>query len=233
MNLFIAFVLTLVLALLWLRFVDYLALKGVISSQLSRKIIHIGTGPIFVLCWLFFPDQPLSKYIAAIIPLLISVQFFLIGIGLIKDDASVEAMSRSGDPKEILKGPMIYGLVFVFLTIVFWKDNPLGIIALMILCGGDGLADVIGRQFSSKPIPWSKNKSMAGSTAMFLGSFVFSLVIMLIFLKAGVFEFFVGKMVLDLAVLSLVAALLESIPVRDFDNITVPFGVILLGLFIL
>ena len=53
-NNWIAFVITLALALAWLRINDFFAHKGWVSGPVSRKIIHIGTGPIFVLCWLFF-----------------------------------------------------------------------------------------------------------------------------------------------------------------------------------
>ena len=187
MSLILAFIITLISALVWLRIVDFLALKGVISSQLSRKIIHIGTGPIYVLCWLIFPEVTAARYLAAVVPLLISIQFFLIGIGVIKDDASVEAMSRTGDPKEILKGPLIYGIMFVLITIIFWKDHPAGLIGLMVLCGGDGLADVVGRRVKSRSIPWSKTKTLAGTFAMFVGSLLLTILILWVFVQTGVF----------------------------------------------
>ena len=56
---------------------DFFAHRGWIESKLSRKFIHIGTGPIFVLCWLMFPDVPMSRYLAALVPLFITVQFFI------------------------------------------------------------------------------------------------------------------------------------------------------------
>ncbi len=230
MRLLLAFIITLVSALVWLRIVDFLALKGVISSQLSRKIIHIGTGPIFVLCWLIFPDLPAARYLAAVVPLLITIQFFFIGIGIIKDEAAVEAMSRSGDPKEILKGPLVYGIMFVLLTILFWKDHPAGLIGLMVLCGGDGLADVVGRRVKSKPIPWSKTKTLAGTLAMFIGSCLLTISILWVFIQVGIFsismEFIVGRIVL----ISILAAFIETIPVKDFDNLSVPIAVVLAGL---
>ena len=122
MSMWWAFFITFIISIVWLRLIDFIAAKGLVSKKLSRKIIHIGTGPIFVVCWLFFPENPFSRYLAAVIPLLISIQFFLIGIGVIKDQSSVDAMSRTGDPKEILKGPFFYGVVFVTLTIIFWRE---------------------------------------------------------------------------------------------------------------
>ena len=62
-------------------------------------------------------------------PLLFTVQFALIGLGVVKDEASVKAMSRSGDRREILKGPLFYGIIFVVMTLVYWKDSPIGMTA--------------------------------------------------------------------------------------------------------
>jgi phytol kinase len=230
MSLWLAFFTTLLLSVFWLRLIDYFALKGIISQKISRKIIHIGTGPIFVLCWLLFPEDPLSRYFAAFIPLLISIQFFLIGMGIIKDQASVEAMSRTGNPREILKGPFIYGIVFVLLTIIFWRDSPVGIIALMILCGGDGLADVVGRRIPSTPLKWSPGKSMAGSIAMFFWGVIFSVVLLYIFVEFGYLQLTFTDYIIKILLLSFIATIVESLPIRDFDNITVPLSVVILGL---
>src|SRR4030067_1314270 len=172
-NNIIALVITFLVALIWLRFNDFLAHRGWVESRLSRKFIHIGTGPLFVLCWLLFNDNPINRYLAALVPLTFTLQFFLIGIGVIKDDASVKAMSRSGDRREILRGPLYYGIIFVLITIFYWKNTPIGIAALMLICGGDGLADIIGRRYGKAVIPWNRSKTWAGSLGMFLGGFIF------------------------------------------------------------
>ena len=225
-----AFLLTAFLSVVWLRLVDFIAHKGWIDSPLSRKIIHIGTGPIFVLCWLFFNPAPGARFLAAIIPLMITVQFALIGFGVIKDQASVDSMSRSGDPKEILRGPLYYGIVFVILTLVFWKDSPVGIIALMMLCGGDGMADLIGKRYGKVKLPWSPEKSVAGTMAVFVAGFLLSLFVFGIYsLLDGGFQPF-GQHIMPVFVISLVASLVESLPFHDIDNITVPGVSVLLGL---
>ena len=46
MNPFIALIITFALALGWLRLMDLVAHRGWIDSRLSRKLIHIGTGPV-------------------------------------------------------------------------------------------------------------------------------------------------------------------------------------------
>lgn len=105
MNLYLAAFITFVIAIAFLRIMDYFAHPGWIESKLSRKFIHIGTGPIFVSCWLMFPAVNVTRYLAALVPMLITVQFALVGTGIVKDRAAVEAMTRTGNPKEILRGP--------------------------------------------------------------------------------------------------------------------------------
>ncbi len=163
MNPFIAMIITFAVALVELRLMDFAAHRGWIESRLSRKIIHILTGPLFVLCWLLFPDVWYARWLAALVPFAITLQFLLIGLGIMKDEASVKAMSRSGDRREILRGPLFYGIVFVVMTLVYWKTSPIGMVALMLMCGGDGLAEIMGRGLRSPKLPWSRDKSVAGS----------------------------------------------------------------------
>lgn len=225
----IALIITFGMAVLWLRINDFAAHRGWMSSALSRKIIHMGTGPIFVLCWLLFPDTSLARYLAALIPLAITAQFALVGLGVIKDQSAVDAMSRSGDRREILRGPLFYGIVFVALTILYWKDSPIGLLALMLLCGGDGLADVVGKRVKSAPLPWSKRKTWIGTLAMFVGGWVTAVLVMWVFVSQGVFGGSILQYLPAITILALAGTIVESLPVKDIDNITVPLITIILG----
>jgi phytol kinase len=232
MNPFLAFFITLVVALAEIRALDFAAHRGWIESRLSRKLIHILTGPFFVLCWLLFPtpDQWYYRWLAALVPLLFTVQFALIGLGVVKDEASVKAMSRNGDRREILRGPLFYGIIFVVMTLVFWKDSPIGIIALMLMCGGDGLADVLGRGFKSPKLPWNRDKSVVGSLGMLAGGWVLTLFILGIYVLAKVSGFGpIGVYLLPVTIIALVAMLVESLPLKDVDNITVTLVAVALG----
>jgi phytol kinase len=228
-NNLIALALTFIAALAWLRLNDFAAHRGFISSQLSRKIIHIGTGPIFVLCWLLFSDASVTRYLAALVPGLITVQFVLVGLGIIKDQAAVQAMSRTGDRREILRGPLFYGIIFVVLTIIYWKDSPIGMVALMLMCGGDGLADILGRKFGVKKLPWAPNKSWMGSLGMFLGGWILAIGILWVYLLAGVFPGSIEEYLPALSLIALVGTMVESLPIKDIDNITVTVSAVILG----
>jgi phytol kinase len=228
-NNILALVITFAAALIWLRLNDFAAHRGLISSRLSRKIIHMGTGPIFVLCWLLFPGKPIDRYLAALVPGLITVQFALVGFGIIKDDAAVQAMSRSGNPREILRGPLFYGIIFVVLTLVYWLNSPIGIIALMLMCGGDGLADILGRRYGRRKLPWTGWKSWVGSAGMFIGGWVFALGITMVFAAVGTFSGSLVEFILPVTIIAFLGTLVESLPFKDVDNITVTVAAVLLG----
>ena len=229
MNPYLATVFTFAIAIFFLRLMDFLAHRGVIESRLSRKFIHIGTGPIFVLCWLMYPDLPISRWLAALVPLLITVQFALVGAGVIKDEAAVKAMSRTGDRREILRGPLFYGVVFVAVTLIYWKDSLIGIPALMMMCGGDGIADIVGRRLNSPKLPWSPEKSLAGSLSVFVGGWVLTMFIFAIYVWANVFNGPVTRFLLPVSLVALGAMLVESLPFKDVDNITLTVVSALIG----
>jgi phytol kinase len=228
-NNILAVIFTFALILTWLRLLDYAAQRGWLSSHLSRKIIHTGTGPAFVLCWLLFTDSASAPYLAALVPFAITLQFLMVGLGLMQDEAAVKALSRTGNPREILKGPLYYGIIFVLLTIIYWKNSPIGIVALMVLSGGDGLADIIGRQFGQRKLPWNQGKSWAGSLGMFLGAWGFSLFVLWIYHAAGVFTQPVSAYLLPVTVVALVSTLVETLPTPDLDNITITVTALILG----
>ena len=228
-NNIIALIITFVLALAWLRINDFAAHRGWISSQLSRKIIHMGTGPIFVLCWPLFPNDYVSRFFAALVPLLFSLQFLLVGIGILRDDAAVQAMSRTGDRREILRGPLYYGIIFVIITILYWYDSPIGIIALMLMCGGDGLADILGRRFGYAKLPWNNEKSWIGSFGMLIGGWLFAVLIIAIYIALGIFSGNSLSYMTEITIIAFAGSFVESLPFDDIDNITVTLTALVLG----
>src|SRR5215208_1306738 len=220
MSPYIATLLTFAIAVFFLRLMDYIAHRGWIDSKTSRKLIHIGTGPIFVLCWLMFPALPISRWLAALVPLLITVQFALVGTGILEDEAAVKAMSRTGDRREILRGPLFYGIMFVAITLIYWKVSLIGIRALMMMCGGDGIADLVGRRARSPKLPWSPQKSVAGTLSVFAGGWLMTVFVFAVYVALRVFNGPLTQFMLPIAWIALGAAVVESFPFKDIDNIT-------------
>lgn len=226
-NNWIALLITLAVSILWLRLNNYTVQRGWIDNQLSRKIIHMGTGLFFVLCWPLFTHSSSSPYFAALVPLLITVQFILVGIGIIRDQAAVESMSRSGDRREILRGPLYYGIVFVLLTALYWYETPTGIVALMLMSGGDGLADVLGRRFGRTPLPWNKAKTLMGSLGMFLGGWLFVAGVLAVYVSLGLFPQPWNSYLPGVTLVAFAGTLVESLPFKDIDNLTIPLTAII------
>src|SRR5215217_6502830 len=220
MNPYIATLLTFAIATFFLRLMDFIAQRGIIESKLSRKFIHIGTGPIFVLCWLMYPDVQISRWLAALVPLLITTQFALVGTGILRDEAAVKAMSRKGDRREILRGPLFYGIMFVAITLIYWRDSLIGIPALMMMCGGDGIADIVGRRVRSPKLPWSPEKSVAGTLSVFAGGWLMTVFVFAVYVALGVFNGPLTQFMLPITWIALGAALVESLPFKDIDNVT-------------
>ena len=68
-------------------------------------------------------------------------------------------LQRSGSRQELLRGPFMYGAVISALTALYWRDSPVGVTAIAVLCAGDGFADIIGRRYGgSNKLPHSPDK---------------------------------------------------------------------------
>lgn len=202
--------------------------SGKLSSDVTRKIVHIFAAPVFLLTWYFYTGTALSRYIAMIVPLLFVLLFVGIGTGKVKNEAFVASMSRSGDPGELLKGTLYYAIIIVISTLLWFYSpaNPMAFIVLGCLAGGDGLADIIGRKYGGEKKfgIGGAEKTVAGSIGMFIGSFLFSIILIGIFsLELAVFNLVV--LLLPVLVVSLVATIVEAISPKNLDNWTVPVAV--------
>lgn len=231
----IATVLTFSVSLMWLALVNSAASRGWLHPTLSRKVIHIGTGPLFVLTWPLFSHAGYARYLAALVPFTLTLIFLATGLRWIENSDLVKSSTRSGVPSELLRGPLYYGIVFVVCTTIFWRESPVGILALMMMCGGDGFADIVGRRFGTQKLPFSSQKSWIGSLAMFLGSMVFGFGYLSLFTELGFIQFSltISSVFWRTMAIALVATVVEALPFPDIDNVTLTLAVITLSLWML
>eukprot|EP01041_Mallomonas_annulata_P002363 gene2364-4581_t len=193
-----------------------------LTAYERRKVMHISTGPIFLFTWPLFSNTASGKLAATAVPAMITLKFFLVGMGVIKDDDAVRTMSRSGDRRELLTGPTLYGIVFALATFLFWMKFR-AVIALGCLCFGDGMAELCGRKFGKAKLPWSKLKSWAGSLGFVVSATAGTLLLGQCFRsthKSMVIDS-VANLLPRLLVVSVVSALIETIPVAEIDNLTI------------
>lgn len=200
--------------------------RELLPTYITRKIIHIFAAPLFVLCWQLYSGSGASRYFAMIVPLAFIIQFAAIGLGMRKDEAFVNSMSRSGNPRELLGGTLHYAIVMFIVTILFFNaggaagnNNPVALYIFGALAGGDGLADIVGRRYGgSKTFGFGgAQKTWIGSLGMFVGSFLMILALTAIF---GT-----GLILPTIVILSLFATIVEAITPKGFDNYTISLAV--------
>ena len=225
------------------------------TSLVSRKLLHLITGPLFCCLFVIFPRSSVSApYLASTIPLASAAMFGLIGYtqqqeqlqtqdstskggyrnqdGLIS--LLVQTVSREGRVKELTRGPFYYGIIHSIISCIYWTYSPIGLISCCILCVGDGLADLCGRAARStrlhQPLPWNKQKTLVGSTTMFFSSLLFAYVFGLLYLQCGYWPTVSQSTYLQGVVyMSIVATLVESLPIVEVDNLTVFVSGVLVG----
>ena len=153
-------------AVAWIKIWTTLAEKGVIDAKLARKIVHCGSGPLYLLVWRFYSDAALAPIIAALVPALNVIKLQKAS----QDDNELSrAISRSGDPAEVLGGPYVYTWVLLLAALVAFR-TPYAVVAVAQIAVGDGLADIIGRRFGRQKWFCNSEKSYAGSLAFVLGA---------------------------------------------------------------
>ncbi len=83
---------------------------------------------------------------------------------------SVSTFDSFTNRQELLRGPLLYIGIVTAVTLLFWRESPVGLMVLSLMCGGDGMADIVGRRYGSARLPFNNNKSWLGSLAMFTGT---------------------------------------------------------------
>ena len=219
----IILIISFIISILFFYVTDWIKKKGLASQYFTRKLIHLALAPIFLFTFLLYSGEWFSPWIAVIIPIVYFIAILLINLDIIKLSQLTTTMSRSGDPRELLRGIAYYLIVVIIVCIVGWSSypllswySPLAIFVISILAVGDGLADIVGRKIDRYKFKILAEKSIPGSVAMFVSSLVACLAFLTIF----------GYDVLSMIFLTLVivgaATLVEAISPGEMDNITVP-----------
>ncbi|CAN1856154.1 Probable phytol kinase 3, chloroplastic [Linum perenne] len=203
---------------------------ALIVKKVNRKLVHISIGLVFMLCWPLFSSGRRGAIMAAIIPGANIIRMILIGCGMWKDEATVKSMSRFGDRRELLKGPLYYATAITLACAICWRTSPIAIAAICNLCAGDGMADIVGRRYGKQKLRYNKNKSIAGSISMASAGFLASVGYMHYFALLGYVEES-WVMVLGFLIASLASAFVESLPISTEldDNLTVTLTCVLVG----
>jgi uncharacterized protein (TIGR00297 family) len=180
-------------------------------SEDARKIIHIGFG----VCALLL--RYITWWEAAL------VAGTAIAFNLLVMPRVGHRIYRAGDhARRFTSGIVLYPVAVLFLVLVFSDRLDIAAAAWGILAVGDGMSSVIGKRFGRRRIPWNREKSVAGSMALFLLGGA----------AGAALAWWCRPQVIPPAymwfslgapfVAALVAAFVETIPVRLDDNLSVP-----------
>ncbi|WP_241434040.1 MULTISPECIES: diacylglycerol/polyprenol kinase family protein [unclassified Prochlorococcus] len=174
---------------------------------MSRKIVHIGSGPIIPLAWWLDVSSNIAIVVASIITICLAVNYQL------RLFTSIENIGRRSF------GTILYGLSISSLLILFWENCPSAVTAgVLVMAFGDGLAGLIGPKIKSPH--WfimGQKKSVIGTLT--IGS-ISALILVIINYATGSH--------LDLNNICLITSLaiaLEQISPLGIDNLTVPLVV--------
>ncbi|XP_045831126.1 probable phytol kinase 1, chloroplastic isoform X3 [Trifolium pratense] len=180
-------------------------------------------------------NSPDARYFAAFVPLVNFLRLLVNGFSLVSDQGLIKSVTRQGDPKELLRGPLYYVGILILCAVVFWRNSPIGVVSLAMMCGGDGVADIIGRRYGSMKIPYNQSKSWAGSIAMLIFGFLVSIGMLYYYSFLGHVQFDWGDIVPKVAFIAFVATVVESLPITEVvdDNISVPLVTMAMAFFTL
>ena len=173
------------------------------NKELLRKIIHIGVGPLIPLAKYLEINQNLAQYIAALISILVLINYIYRLFPIIEDI----------DRKSF--GTLFYCLSLFTLISFFWNDDPSSLfVGVFIMTFGDGLAGLLGKNFKSKSwIIFNQKKSLIGTTVMFIVSLIIT----------GSLAYFGSyEISFFLPLIALLATTIEQFSIAGIDNLFVP-----------
>ncbi|MHA2074340.1 MAG: diacylglycerol/polyprenol kinase family protein [Candidatus Hodarchaeales archaeon] len=224
--------------------------QGKLSSDLSRKVIHIAAGS-FIWIWLFIdPSDNFSYLFNIAVPFLFFLTFLKKGKSGDPEDKDVKTMTRTGDPSELLKGPLYFTIVMMVAGTIFFGTYA-GMLMMAIVGWGDGIAPYIGKKYGNHKFKtFGREKSIEGSISVFLFSIIGSLIFYILLGIIGD-PGIIGvadtsvladpnadliPMLIIIVILGFVIMIVEALSPADIDNLLIPIAtlvmIVILQLFV-
>jgi len=178
------------------------------QREWSRKLVHIGAGPVVLIAWAFGVGPLIAVPAAGAITLLAALNHRVRVLPAIED---VERRSY---------GTIAYGASITLLLWLWWPAHPATVAAgVLVMAFGDGLAGLLGPLIPSPSwTVFGERRSLAGTGAMALASL--TVLLSLAQLGAGPAPAPAG-----IVLITLVATGLEQWALLGIDNFSVPLAV--------
>ncbi len=186
--------------------------RGLSRGELRRKLIHMAVG--------------LGAFAVVFLGPLYSA---ILAGGLVLFNATVwprlggRGVWREGETRRgVAIGIVLYPAVLLALVLVFWRRLEVVAAAWAILAFGDGMAALAGGLWGTGRLPWNPAKSWAGTLACWVFGTLGAAAALGWTLAHQQRQISIGQLWTAAALTALLAAVVESLPLRLDDNLTVP-----------
>jgi len=197
-----------------------------VSHVISRKFLHAMIGNLVFI---------IPFFTSHFYPVLVAFPFILVTFFASPYSPFDSVGRRLRGLTDLTEKGHHLGLVFYAVSYttlaLFFASQPYIIAAgILPMAFGDSLASIVGQRYGKKRFKLVEEKSLEGSAAMFLGSFV-SFAISLAFFST-LYSFPVLERIFPALATAAAATLVESFSPMGFDNLTVPASGVLTFLFL-
>jgi uncharacterized protein (TIGR00297 family) len=183
-------------------------------SETARQLVHMGSG-CFALLLRYLTWWQAAALAGA------AIGFNAVVLPLV---GGRRLYRPSDHARGFPAGILIYPAAVLLLILVFPTRPDIAAASWGILAFGDGAATLVGRRFRSPAVPWNREKTMAGSIAFIITGGAAGAVLA-IWTRTAVtppppLSFAVAAPIAA----TIAAAVVETIPLRLDDNISVPIA---------
>jgi dolichol kinase len=186
------------------------------DDERARKAAHILSNLSACLSiWILGLQTTYYLVLLAVIIGILVMHLTLIGVKVPGIEGWLNKVGRVGEtPGE---GPF-YNALGILFALGMLRSEPMAAVAVILMFGlGDGLSTYVGTTYGKHKLPWNKNKTIEGTLGFMAGAMCAMLIM-------PVPATFLG---------AVLGAIVESLPLKLNDNITLPVVLSLLFYFLL
>lgn len=182
--------------------------KFKLSTELTRKIIHVCSGLIALTFPLFFKD---------IISVIILCSLFLV---ILYSSKTIGLLGSIHNVERETKGSTIFPIIVCICFFIYTREQLyiFYYLPILILAISDPMASLAGKKlgFGAYHILGSK-KTFAGNLAFFISCFIICY-----FVAISAYPDLITQPILTAAVVALLCAIAEGVTINGYDNFTIP-----------
>lgn len=178
--------------------------------EVSRKVLHIMVGNVAFLLPIF-QTREIMAFVAA--------GPFILFTFLMSPYTPIKSIRGKTSAAGHGMGLVYYSITWTILAYLFFDNMVIIAIGILAMSYGDGFASIIGLKFGkAKYKVFGDKKSYVGSFAMFLFTFITTIVAVLYYSVE-----ITSTLLLVLLFISLISAIVEGLTPKGLDNLSVPF----------